>query len=95
MQTTLSRLTDVFRDVFDDDTIVLTPDTSADDIDAWDSLMHVTLLVHIEKAFSIKFSTAQIALLTDVGELVELIDNRSVVQGEPQHAGVSDPDGAR
>lgn len=74
METTLSRLTAVFRDVFDDDTIVLTPDTSADDIDDWDSLMHVTLLVNIEKAFAIKFSSAQVALLKDVAELIELID---------------------
>lgn len=74
METTLSRLSAVFRDVFNDDTIVLTPDTSADDIDEWDSLMHVTLLVNIEQAFAIKFSTVHAALGKDVAELVELIE---------------------
>jgi acyl carrier protein len=77
METTLSRLTSVFRDVFDDDSLVLSPDTSADDINDWDSLMHVTLVVNVERAFGLKFSTQQIALLTDVGELVELIDSMS------------------
>ena len=74
MLTTLARLTPVFRETFDDDTIVLTPDTSADDIAAWDSLMHVTLMVNVETAFGVKFTTAQVALLTNVGELVELVD---------------------
>jgi acyl carrier protein len=74
MDTTLSRLNAVFCDVFDDDTIELTKDTNADDIADWDSLMHVTLLVNVEKAFGVKFSTAQVALMTDVGELIEAID---------------------
>jgi len=74
MTTILSRLTAVFRDVFDDDTLVLSTDTTADDIADWDSLMHVTLMVNVEKAFSVKFSSAQVALLTDVGELIDLID---------------------
>lgn len=77
MATTLSRLEAVFRDVFDDDTLVLTFDTSADDIDAWDSMMHVTLMVRVEKEFSVKFTSAQVALLTDVGELVRLIDGHA------------------
>ena len=74
METTLTRLTTVFHDVFDDDTIVLTPETTADDIEAWDSLMHVTLLVNIERTFDIAFPSAQVELLRDVSELVELID---------------------
>jgi acyl carrier protein len=77
MPTTLSRLTDVFRSVFDDDTIELTAATCADDIADWDSLMHVTLMVNVERAFAVKFSSAEIALLTDVGELVELIDRQA------------------
>jgi acyl carrier protein len=74
MQTTLARLTDVFRETFDDDAIEITADTNADDIAAWDSLMHVTLMVSVEKAFGVKFTTAQVALLTNVGDLVELVD---------------------
>jgi acyl carrier protein len=77
MTTILSRLEAVFRDVFDDETITLNLDTCADDIDAWDSMMHVTLMVSVEKAFSVRFTSAQVALLTDVGELVTLIDGQT------------------
>jgi len=75
MDTTLAKLTTVFRNTFDDYNIVLTMDTNADDIDAWDSLMHVTLMTKVEKAFGVRFTSAQVASLTDVGELVELLDN--------------------
>ncbi len=52
MNDSLSRLTEVFRNVFDDDEIVVTRATTAKDIDGWDSLMHVTLLVNVEKKSS-------------------------------------------
>jgi acyl carrier protein len=81
METTLSRLTSVFREVFDDDTIVLTAGTTADHIQDWDSLMHLTLVAGVEKAFALRFSTAQVALLTDVGELVALIEQLSAARG--------------
>jgi acyl carrier protein len=75
METTLAQLTTVFQDVFDDDAIVLTLDTSADDIKDWDSLMHVTLVKNVERAFGLRFTSAQVALLTDVGDLVGLIES--------------------
>jgi acyl carrier protein len=75
METTLARLTAIFRDLFDDDTITLTLDTSADDIKDWDSLMHVTLIKQTEQAFGLRFTSAQVALLTDVGDLVKVIDS--------------------
>jgi acyl carrier protein len=72
----LERLTRVFRDVFDDDELEIDRDTTAQDVEGWDSLMHVTLLVNVEKAFGIKFSSSEVASMKDVGQLVDLIDAR-------------------
>jgi acyl carrier protein len=67
------RLTDVFRDVFDDPSIVIADAMTAEDIDGWDSLTHVTLIVAAEKAFNVKFSTRDIQSLLNVGGFVALI----------------------
>jgi acyl carrier protein len=71
------QLTRVFAEVFDDDAIVLTPTTTAEDVDGWDSLNHIRLIVSAEKAFQIKFSTPEIAKLKNVGELVALIASKA------------------
>lgn len=68
------KLTEVFRDVFDDDDIAISEDTTAEDIDEWDSLSNVLLLVSIEKAFDgVKFNTGEVASLKNVGEMVAVI----------------------
>jgi acyl carrier protein len=67
------KLTTIFHDVFDDDSIVLRPDLTADDVPEWDSLSHVRLILAVQKAFSAKFSAAQTSNLKNVGELIELI----------------------
>ena len=73
------RLTSVFRDVFDDDSIVIGPETTARDIEGWDSLSNIELLVAIEKSFSkVKFNTGEVASLRNVGELVAAIKRKSV-----------------
>jgi len=73
-----SRLTGIFRDVFDDEDIVIGPETVAEDILEWDSLSNIQLLVAIEKAFSgVKFNTGEIANLKNVGEMVGIISQRS------------------
>ncbi|AJE15364.1 MULTISPECIES: acyl carrier protein [Stutzerimonas] len=69
----LNALTEVFRDVFDDDDIVLTPDTTANDIDGWDSQTHVLLIVAAEQRFGVKFRTAELESLKNVGHFAELI----------------------
>lgn len=66
-------LQEVFREVFEDDSIELRREMTARDIDGWDSLMHVQLLVNIEREFSIRFKSSQVAGLKDVGEMVDLI----------------------
>ena len=70
------RLTEVFQDVFDEDSIEVTPKLSADDVDGWDSLTHIRLILTIEKVFKIKFSTTEIGKLENVGELVALIQGK-------------------
>ncbi|WP_312360928.1 acyl carrier protein [Stutzerimonas balearica] len=69
----LNAFTEVFRDVFDDDDIVLTPDTTANDIDGWDSQTHVLLIVAAEQRFGVKFRTAELESLKNVGHFAELI----------------------
>ena len=61
---------EVFRQVFDDPSIVLRDDMTADDIPGWDSLTHINLMVATEKRFKIKFATAEISRLKDEGQNV-------------------------
>ena len=68
-----ARLTDIFRNVFDDDEIVLTDSTTADDIEDWDRLEQINLLVAIEKRFNIKFQLADVSHLENVGAMVDLV----------------------
>ena len=72
-----ARLTEIFKDVFDEDSIEVTPELSAKDVDGWDSLTHIRLILTIEKAFKIKFSTSEIGKLENVGDLVALIKART------------------
>ena len=72
-----TRLSKVFADVFDDDSIELAPNLSAKDVDGWDSLTHIRLMLTIERAFKVKFSTSEIGKLENVGDLVALIKARS------------------
>lgn len=69
----LKALTQVFHDVFDDDSIVLSPDMTASDIDGWDSQTHVMLTVAAEQRFGIKFRTAELESLRNVGHFAEVI----------------------
>ena len=73
----LDRVQEVFRDVLDDEEIVLTDQTTADDIDDWDSLSHIQLVVAVEKAFHVKFSSKEILSWKNVGELVDSILTRT------------------
>jgi acyl carrier protein len=70
------RLTSIFEDVFDEE-ITVTPGLSAKDVDSWDSLAHIRLLLTIEKNFHIKFSTSEVGKLENVAELVSLIKART------------------
>jgi len=73
---TLDKLQDVFRAVFDDDALTIARETSAQDIEAWDSVQHVTLMLEVESAFGIRFTTSEMAYLKNVGDWVDLIDKK-------------------
>jgi acyl carrier protein len=72
-----ARLTQIFEDVFDEDSIQITPELTAKDVDGWDSLNHIRLILTVEKAFKVKFSTSEIGRLDNVGDLVKLIQLRT------------------
>lgn len=69
----LSKVQNIFRDVLDEENISLTSQTTANDIEEWDSLTHVQLVVAIEKSFKIKFTSKEILSWKNVGEMVETI----------------------
>ncbi|MDB5893914.1 MAG: acyl carrier protein [Rhodoferax sp.] len=77
IDTIYTRLTPIFHDVFDDEGIVVTPALTADDVDEWDSLAHIRLVLAIEKKFGLKFSAAEVGRLKNVGEFVALIQAKS------------------
>jgi acyl carrier protein len=70
----MGKVNDVFKDMFDDDELVLTRQTTASDVMGWDSLMHVRLILEMEKTFSVRFLSSEVAALKNVGEFVDLIE---------------------
>jgi acyl carrier protein len=76
-----AKLTEIFHDVFDDDTLVLTPELTAASVPEWDSFNHINLIVAVESTFKIKFQTAELESMNTVGHLVELIEKKLTVQG--------------
>ena len=75
------QLTAIFRDTFDDDTLVLTPNLSAAGVPEWDSFNHINLIVAIESRFKIKFQTAELESMHTVGHLADLIHAKLAAQG--------------
>ena len=67
------QLNEVFRDVFDDDTIEVNDQTTSRDIEDWDSLEHINLMAAVESEFGIKFSMGQIVTMKNVGEMADII----------------------
>lgn len=70
------QLHEIFHDVFDDDSIKLTEKTTADDVEDWDSLEHINLIVAVEEKFSIKFNMGEVTTMKDVGAMVDIILER-------------------
>ena len=70
----LEKATAIFRDVFDDDSIVIGDSTTAADIEDLDSLTHITLISEIEDAFDYKFSMKQVLGLKNVGEMLDILE---------------------
>lgn len=69
----MGKLIGVFRNLFGDETLTLSRVTTAQDVEGWDSLMHINLILAIEREFRIRFKTREIAALKNIGELMDLI----------------------
>ena len=72
-----TRLDPVFQDVFDDDSIHVSANTTANDIEDWDSLEHITLISAVEREFRMKFKMGEISSMKNVGEMVSIIASRA------------------
>lgn len=72
----LNELQPIFQDVFDDEDLVVTNESNAENIDDWDSLSHIRLVVAIEKQFGIKFAFGELQELKNVGEMIEVIEKK-------------------
>lgn len=68
-----TRLNEVFQDVFDDEEITVNDATTADDIEDWDSLEHINLIVAVQNAFGVKFNIGQVNSMQNVGEMADII----------------------
>ena len=74
--TVLDRLNDVFQEVFEDDELVIERNLTANDVDDWDSLTHVNLVLAAEREFDIRLSSSEVTSLKDVGQFVDLIEEK-------------------
>ena len=72
----IERLTDVFRDVFGDDSIVIDDYTTADDIEDWDSIEHINLIGAVESEFRMRFKMREVSGMKNVGEMINIIAER-------------------
>jgi acyl carrier protein len=75
-----AQLTTIFHDVFDDDTLILTPELNAASVPEWDSFNHINLIVAVEARLKIKFQTAELESMNTVGQLVGLIEKKLAAQ---------------
>lgn len=72
----LLKVQDVFRDVLENNDIILSPETTSNDLEEWDSLSHIQLIVGIEKKLGIKFTAREINEWKNIGEMIECINNK-------------------
>lgn len=76
-----NELTRIFHDIFDDESIAVTPELTATDVPEWDSFNHINLIVAVEQRFKVKFQTAELEQLHTVGQLASLIESKLAAQG--------------
>jgi acyl carrier protein len=70
------KVQEIFRDVFDDEELIISDKTNSDEIEDWDSLEHISLIVSMEKEFSMKFDIKEVNKLENVGEMIDLIKRK-------------------
>jgi acyl carrier protein len=73
------RLNVVFREVFDDDDILISDAMTADDLEEWDSVSHITLVMAVEREFGVKLTASEVGGLSNVGDMVRLLQDRATV----------------
>jgi len=73
---TFNIVQDIFRDIFEDNDLVINSETTADDIDEWDSLNHINIVASIEKKFSVSFALGELEDLKNVGEFIKLLEKK-------------------
>jgi acyl carrier protein len=76
LDSTYAQLTDIFQNIFDDDSLRVTPDLTGDQISGWDSFAHLRLVFAIEQTFGVSFTIAQIDSLKNIGDLANVIDEK-------------------
>jgi acyl carrier protein len=76
-----ARVNEIFQDVFDDEELIVNPDTTASDIFGWDSLNYIRLILTVSKAFDVKFSASEVSSFKNVGELVRAVRGRLEKRG--------------
>lgn len=72
----LKKVNEIFWDVFDDDSIVVTEETTAADIEDWDSLTHITLISEVEDNFGFTFAMKDVLGMANVGEMLDIIESK-------------------
>jgi acyl carrier protein len=72
-----AQMLETFRDVFGDPSLVVQDSITAEDVEGWDSLTHIDLIVALERKFRVKFTTGEVGKLTNVGDLVTLIKSKT------------------
>ncbi|MCR5421063.1 MAG: acyl carrier protein [Lachnospiraceae bacterium] len=72
----MDKVNEIFREVFDDDSLVITDSTNSEDIEDWDSLEHISLIISMEKEFDMKFDIKEVNKLENVGQMVDMIKSK-------------------
>ena len=72
------KVQNLFRDVFDDEDLLIYSSTNSEDIEEWDSLNHINLVLNLEKIFKIRFKLGEIQALKNVGELITLLEEKTL-----------------
>ncbi len=75
----IEKLTEVFRDVFDDESIVINENTTSSDIEEWDSIEHINLIGAVEDEFSLTFKMKEVSGMKNVGEMIDIIYERGKI----------------
>ncbi len=72
-----TKLQEVFRDVFQDETLVILPEMTAGDVDKWDSITHLIMISKVEEVFNVSFRLKELIKLKNVGDLITLLKEKS------------------